>query len=183
VTIPAAQKRTVSDRARVQPATHAPRQADAGVARCIDLMSKGQWVAGKSHQDVADEFGCSLRTVEHWAVTASRAIRIVVGEGEELRIRLAARLESIGESAMQKQAAKMDGTLYSSPDHKAAVSALTAEAELMGLLVKRHEHAHVVAHYEQLPRAEKAAWLRERAQRMLAEADRLDGVVEAKLEA
>ncbi len=40
-----------------------------------------------------------------------------------------------------------------------------------------HEHAVVVAQYESLPAAGKAAWLRERAEKMLAEAKRLEADV------
>jgi hypothetical protein len=39
---------------------------------------------------------------------------------------------------------------------------------------ERHEHSVIVAQFEALPPAGKAAWLRERAARMLDEAERLD---------
>jgi len=158
-------------------------QADDGVRRCAQLMSDGGWQTGKSHEQVAQEYGVSVRTVETWAATASRAIRIAVGDGEELRGRLAVMLERIQNMALVKQSTTMKGDLYDDPDLKAAVAAVKTQAELMGLMVQRHEHAHVVASYEAMPAADKSAWLRAKAAELLEEADRLDGVVRVQADA
>lgn len=150
--------------------------ADAGVARCAELMTTGAWLTGKSHTLVAEEYGVSVRTVETWASTASRAIRVAMGDGEEIRGRLAVLLETYAKSAMDRQGYTMAGEAYPNPDVKAATGAVKTLAELLGLITQKHEHAVVVAQYEQLPRAGKAQWLRDKASALLAEADRLEGV-------
>lgn len=156
-------------------------QADDGVRRCAQIMTEGSWRTGKSHAQVADEFGVSVRTVETWASMASRAIRIAVGDGEELRGRLSMMLEKIQDMALTRQAATMGGDLYDSPDLKAAVVAVKTQAELMGLMVQKHVHAHVVASYEALPATDKAKWLRAKAAELIEEADRLEGVVRVQV--
>lgn len=156
--------------------TRAQEGADAGVARCAELMTTGQWATGKSHALVAEEFNVSVRTVETWASTASRAIRVALGDGEEIRGRLAVLLESYAHTAMSREGRTMAGDPYPNPDVKAATGAVKTLAELLGLITQKHEHAVVVAQYEQLPRAGKAHWLRDKAAALLAEADRLEGV-------
>jgi hypothetical protein len=148
-------------------------QADAGVKRCAQLMTDGAWETGASAALVAAEFGVSVRTVETWASMASRAIRMAIGDGEELRERV----------AMSRTAVSMGGVEYANPDVKAATNAVKTMAELMGLMVQKHEHAHVVASYEAMPSADKAKWLRSKAAELLEEADRLDGVVRVQADA
>jgi hypothetical protein len=154
--------------------TRATDRADEGVARCAELMTGGEWITGESHKLVAEEFDVSVRTVETWASTASRAIRVAMGDGEEIRARLALLLESYAKKAMDRVGVTMGGDTYPNPDVKAATGAVKTLAELLGLMVQKHEHAVVVAQYEQLPRAGKAQWLRDKAAALLTEAERLE---------
>lgn len=154
-------------------------QADEGVRRCAQMMADGTWETGVSHDALAKEFGVSPRTVETWASTASRVIKIAMGDGEDLRARLALMLERHERVAMQRIGVSMKGESYPNPDVKAATAAVKTLAELMGLVTQKHEHAHVVASYEQLPREAKAKFLRDKAAQLIAEADRLEGVVPA----
>jgi phosphoribosyl-dephospho-CoA transferase len=146
-------------------------------------MTDGAWETGASAALVAAEFGVSVRTVETWASMASRAIRMAIGDGEELRARLAMMLERHERVAMSRTAVSMGGVEYANPDVKAATNAVKTMAELMGLMVQKHEHAHVVASYEAMPSADKAKWLRSKAAELLEEADRLDGVVRVQADA
>ena len=149
-------------------------KADEGVRRCAQLMVDGKWETGASTALVAAEYGVSVRTAETWATTASRALRLAMGDGEELRARLAVMLERHERVAMSRVGVKMSGDEYPNPDVKAATSAVKAMAELMGLITQKHEHAVVVAQYEGLPPKDKARWLREKAAALIEEAERLD---------
>lgn len=150
------------------------KQADEGVRRCREIMTSGAWLTGASHALVAEEFGASVRTVETWAAMASREIKVALGDGEEIRSRLAVTLERYAAVAMSREGRTMGGDAYPNPDVKAATGALKTLAEVLGLVTQKHEHAVVVAQYEQMPRANKAQWLREKAAALVAEADRLD---------
>ncbi len=152
-------------------------QAEAGVRRCAQLMTDGMWETGRTTELVAAEFGVSPRTAETWASTASKALRLAIGDGEELRARLAMMLERHERIAMSRVAVKMSGEEYPNPDVKAATNAVKTLAEMMGLVTQKHEHAHVVAHFEAMPPTDKAKWLREKAAEMIAEADRIENVV------
>lgn len=160
-------------------------QAELGVRRCSQLMADGAWETGASHTLVAAEYGVSERTVEGWAIQASRIIRALVGDGEELRGRLAILLERHERVAMGKKTLSVRGkgdateiVEVPDPDVKAATGAVKALAEVMGLVTKKHEHAHVVTNYESLPRSEKIRWLHERAAQLVSEANRLEGVID-----
>jgi hypothetical protein len=149
-------------------------KADEGVRRCAQLMTDGQWETGASTALVAAEFGVSVRTAETWATTASRALRLAMGDGEELKARLAMMLERHERVAMSRVGVTMGGDQYANPDVRAATNAVKTLAELMGLITQKHEHAVVVAQYESLPREAKAKWLRDKAAALLEEADRLE---------
>ncbi|HYE92346.1 MAG TPA: hypothetical protein VEA38_15055 [Terriglobales bacterium] len=111
----------MSDEPRV---TRAREDSDAGVRRCVELMTTGQWVSGTSHEAVAEEFGVSPRTVESWATSASRVIRIALeGDKEAIRARMVATLETVTSLALGAK----------TPDLKAAVSAIDSQAKLLGL--------------------------------------------------
>lgn len=96
--------------------------ADVGVRRCVELMTGGHWISGASHQAVAEEFGVSPRTVEDWATSASRIIRVAVeGDLGDVRARMLATLDTIVSKAMTGK-----------EDLKAAVSAIEAQAKILG---------------------------------------------------
>ncbi len=112
----------------------------AGTQRCVDLMTAGLWVTGRSHKELAAEFGVTEDTVKHWATAASRIIRMAVsGDMEDIRAGMPATLDTVVRMAMTRQAATMDGDLYDNPDLKAAIAAIEAQSKLLGLVVQKHE--------------------------------------------
>lgn len=137
------------------------------------MMTAGEWRPGPSHVFLAAKHGVAESTVRNWSSQASQLIRLCMGDGEEIRARIAAMLENAASVAMARKGYTMGGDEYDNPDVKAATGALKALAEVLGLITQKHEHAVVVAQYEQLPRAQKAQWLRDKAAALLAEADRL----------
>lgn len=139
-------------------------------------MTSGQWRTGVSHAELALKYGVAPSTVKNWSTEASRLIRLSMGEGEEVRARISAMLENFASVAMAREGRTMAGEAYPNPDVKAATAAVKTLAEVLGLITQKHEHAVVVANYEQLPRAGKAQWLRDKAAALLAEADRLESV-------
>ena len=93
-------------------------------------MVSGQWVPGASHAALGFEFGVSPLTVKDWATSASRVIRLAVddaGHREEIRARLVATLDTV--------IAKALGT--GRPDLKAAVSAVSEQGRLLGLVTSK----------------------------------------------
>lgn len=121
--------------------------ADQGVKRCIELMTEGRWVTGKSHQEIAAEFMVSPATVKDWATSASRIIRLATeGDREDIRARMLATLDTVVSMAMTKQSvafsrngSEVTSELYPNPDLKAAVAAIAEQAKLLGLVVQKHD--------------------------------------------
>ncbi len=148
-------RKTSSVAGRKRREVKAPRitrtRAERGVARCVELMTSGLWQTGKSHALVAEELKASPRTAETWAATASKAIKLAMGDGEDIKTRLAIMLESIQQKALSKQSATMSGDLYDSPDLKAACIAIKTQAELLGLVTQSHKVDMNVRQYEELP--------------------------------
>lgn len=140
-------------------------QAEEGVSYIAKLMSDGGWETGASHQAVASMFGVSPRTVEGWAIQASRIIRALQGDGEDLRARLGALLE------LHERAAR------NANERKNAIMAIKVMAEVM--LPKRVEvkGSEFVANLGAMPLPERAKKLRALASQLIAEADRLEGNV------
>ncbi len=142
--------------------TH-PR-SEAGVRRCVELITGGEWQTGKSHALVAEEFGVSPRTAETWAAAAAKVVRMALGDGEDIKTRLAVMLETIQQKALGRQSATMAGEMYDNPDLKSAVVAIKTEAELLGLVTQNHKVDLSVQAYEQLePAAMRAKLLEQRA--------------------
>lgn len=140
-------------------------EVDERAAEIAQMMAAGQWVTGQSHMALSKKWGAELEAVKHAAQRAGQALRVLMHtDKEELRARNAAHLEGLAADA------------HAAGEFRAAVSARDSIAKLLGLNApEKHEHAVVVAQYEQLPRAGKAQWLRDKATALLAEADRLDG--------
>ena len=116
---------------------------DAGVDRCVELMTRGEWHAGPSHKAVAAEFNVSPRTVEAWATNASRIIRRAMGDEEQIRTEMAASLAAVTKLALDRQAATMAGELYPNPDVKGAVAAIATRAKVLGLTDTKRAEASV----------------------------------------
>jgi len=130
----------------------------------MQLMASGRWVGGRSHQELAERWGVALSEVQHVAQRAGQALRVLMlVDREDLRARNAAHLETLAVDAHQ------------AGEFGDAVRARAEMGKLLGLNApEKHEHAVVVAQYEQLAPPQQAAWLRERAARLLAEAERLE---------
>lgn len=141
-------------------------ETDLLVLEIADLMSKGNWVAGVSHNVLVTRELVSLVQVQHWATQASRLLRLWQNpeDVEAKRSENVARLDRL-----------YNDNKTASP--KVAVYALAEQNQLLGLIVKKHEHTVAVKNYDALPREGKVSWLRSKAERLLAEADRLEGVV------
>lgn len=108
----------------------AREDADAGVRRCVELMTSGAWVRGVTHRDVAKKFGVAESTAKDWATNASRIVRYAVeGDIEETRARMLATLDSIIAKAMRV-------------DLKAAVSAIAEQAKLQGIGSTKFDVTH-----------------------------------------
>jgi hypothetical protein len=113
-------------------ATHARTRedADAGVRDCVELMTSGQWVQGRSHLAIAEKHGVSPTTSRDWATNASRIVRIAIeGDVEDIRAQMLATLGTIVCRCMD------------AADHRTAVSAMETQAKLLGMLVQKHEIA------------------------------------------
>jgi len=140
---------------------------DAGVERCIALMTAGSWEAGASHKLVAEEFSVSPRTVETWASVASKIIRRAMGDEEQIRTEMAASLEAMKRLALDRQAATMAGELYPNPDVKAAVAAVATRAKVLGL-VDRKEPERPTALPADMSPEQMLAYLDERIAKLTA---------------
>lgn len=134
------------------PSARAPRareDADAGVRDCLDLMTSGRWVTGRSHQDVAARHGVHAETVKKWATNASRIIRFAIeGDVEDIRARMVATLDTIVAAAMnatEQHAVRTEDGIETvqlpKADLRNAISAIETQAKLLGLVVQKHEVA------------------------------------------
>ncbi len=113
--------------------------ADAGVQDCLALMTRGQWITGRSHIDVAARHGVSPDTVKAWATSASRIVRFAMeADVEDIRARMVSTLEGVIAEA------RTDG------DHKAVVSAVDTQARLLGMMIQKHEVVMTEAEAEAL---------------------------------
>lgn len=126
-------------------------EADKGVEKCIELMTGGQWVTGRSHRAVAEEFGVSPATVKDWATSASRVIRLAIeGDREEIRARMVATLETIIADSLNKHVVDPDGVVMPSPEGRTAVAAVETQAKLLGLVEQKHRVEVNVQQYAKL---------------------------------
>lgn len=73
------------------------------VGEIVELMSKGQWRAGSSHEALARKWGVTPGTVAHVAAEANRQLRLAFRQEPEARLdalaRVLATFEAIGERA------------------------------------------------------------------------------------
>ncbi len=113
------------------------------IQRIIDLCTSGQWQYGKTSKMLAEEWGLSDKTVQHYRTQALRIIRKDFGKDSEgIRTELMAKLDRAYHAAMQAQGAvaTRDGVArYENPDVKGAVIALKELATLLGLRVTVRE--------------------------------------------
>lgn len=138
-------------------------QVDRVVAGILEDMVSGRWVAGRSHQELATREGVSVDRVKDWACEAGRTLRLLaLVDRDDLRARNAARLDAIAADA------------HAVGEFGDAVRAIAEQGKLLGLNApEQHQHAHVVATYEQLDPRQKRAQLVEAIAALQAELDAL----------
>lgn len=136
-------------------------EVDRIVAGIVDDMASGRWVTGRSHRALATEHGVSVSRVEDWATEAGRLLRVLMlVDREDLRARNAAHLETLAVDA------------HMAGEFGDAVRARAEMGKLLGLNApEKVEHAPAQTEWEQLPAAERPAWLRAQAARFLAAAE------------
>ena len=117
------------------------------------LMADGLWVSGKSHEVVAKQFGVAPATVKDWATSASRVLRLILEQDkEEIRARMIATLENVVAESMKtvkpvtvrkeltrkgKRVSVSVTEMLPAPSLQAAVSAVLAQAQLLGLVSQK----------------------------------------------
>lgn len=143
-------------------ATEAPPPA-ARVAAIAEMMRAGHWTRGASDDVLAERWGLDASTVRKAAAEAWRRVCSESDDADGMRPTIAGTLAvALAQSAAERS-------------HKSTAQLADTLSKVIGArAAERHEHAVVVAQYEALPAAQKAAWLRERAAGLLAEAERLE---------
>lgn len=153
------------------------REVDTIVAGIVDLMTRGKWVTGRSHQELAQAHGVSVSRVEDWATEAARCLRVMgLVDRESVIAQHRAHIAERASRFVRIADAAEDVTEFGP-----AIAALNGwgaendrEARLLGLNApEKHEHAHTQAQaeWEKLPPVERPAWLRAQAARFLAAAE------------
>ena len=123
------------------------------------MMIERIWRPGRSHKQLAKEWGIAPRTVAQRALEASRAIHVANGGLQEFIMRKMIELDTVVEEAMEKTDA--DG--QPCPDLKAAIAAIRVQGELMGAIGARSSKERpkldddVKSRYKQMTPAEKIA--------------------------
>ncbi len=137
------------------------------IGRIRGVMRAGMWRRGESSLDLAQEWGVALATVEGYAAEAWRRVCAEADDAEVARPTIAGTLSTALTQAADAR------------EYRAVAALADTWSRVVGARApERVEHAVVVAQYEALPREGKVAWLRERAARMLAEAQRLETISE-----
>ncbi len=149
-----------------------PEDTYQRVERIVGMMRRGEWRRGESAPELAGEWSLAVATVEGMAAEASRIVSREVTDPDRVKVDVSTILLRDIERA--SSAAEFGDVARLGDVVTRIVGARSPE---------RKEVAVSVATYEALPTIKKAAWLRERAAALLAEADRLDseeGVVDGR---
>lgn len=133
--------------------------ADEQREHIVHLMINREWRPGRSHKQLAKDWGIAPRTVAQRALEASRAIHVANGGLHEFICRKMSELDTVVEEAMEKTDA--DG--QPCPDLKAAIAAIRVQGELMGAIGARSSKERpkldddVKSKYKQMSPAERIA--------------------------
>lgn len=149
-----------TSRARAKPATRA--EVDERVNLIESMMAALIWERGKSNRELATRWGLGVDAVDAYAAEAGRRRRRALTNVDEVTETVTARMSRIVTSGEDKDAIKA-GDVWTR-----IVGARAPE---------RHEHV-LAQEFSALPPTAKSARMRELAARLLAEADRLDGIVD-----
>ncbi len=162
--------RDVKSRARASVAKSTPDETASRVDHIASVMRAGHWVRGGSAGDLAERWGLSLIRVEGLAAEAWRRVCAEADDAGFARPTIAGHLRVAIEQAAE---ARDHGNVAKLGDTWSRVVGARAP--------ERHEHAHIVAQFEAMPREGKLAKLLEaRAEidaaiEALSEADDRDG--------
>lgn len=116
-----------------------------------DVMRHGEWKRGVTGQLYADKWGISLKRVEEHAAEAWRRVCREANNPDNMRPEIA--------GILRKNLNKADD--------KGNFSAIAALADTYSKVIgarapDRHEHAVVVAQFDQLTKSGKVQWIQER---------------------
>lgn len=128
-----------------------------------DLMRTLAWRRGVSNRELATRWGVSIDAVNDYATTASHVVRSEVTNPEEVSHTVAT---TLAENLRRASDAAEYGDVAKIADVWTRIVGARAP--------EKREVAVVVASYEALPTPQRAVWLRERAQKLIDEADRLE---------
>lgn len=144
-------------RARVATATVAER-----VERIAEMMRQDEWVRGQSAAPLADEWGVAVNTVEQLASEASRIIAREVTDPMKLKEDVSVILvENLRRASKDRE-------------YRAVASLGDVVTKIAGARApEKHQHAHVVATYEQLDAPSRLAQLDDAIATLTAERDAL----------
>lgn len=138
-------------------------EVETRIAEIRMRMRAGIWVRGDSAEELAIEWGVAVATVEGYSAEAWRRVCAEADDAAAARPTIAG---TVSVALAQAAGAR---------EYKAVAMLADTWSKVVGARApERHEHAHVVAQFEALPREGKVTWLRERAARLMAEADRLE---------
>lgn len=141
--------RTIAD-VSVSDTVHSrAREADNAAKRvqfCYDLMARNEWRSGNTDRELAEAWGVARATVWGYSTQASRLVKMQLGDGEEMRERLAGQMLAVAQAAVERTeevaTAFGDVVKVRKPDMRTALSALAEIRDTFGLKVQKHEHKH-----------------------------------------
>jgi hypothetical protein len=138
-------------------------ELEVRVAEIRMRMRAGLWKRGETALELAEVWGVTQATVEGYSAEAWRRVCAEADDASAARPTIAGTLAIAFEQAAVAK------------EFRAVASLADTWSKVVGARApERHEHAHVVAQFEALPREGKVAWLRERAAKLITEADRLE---------
>lgn len=129
----------------------------------VRMMLEREWRPGRSHKQLAKDWGIAPRTVAQRALEASRAIHVANGGLQEFICRKMSELDTVIEQAMDCVKLDKEGGTIESPDLKAAIAAIRVQGELMGAIGARSSKERpkldddVKSKYKQMSPAERIA--------------------------
>lgn len=141
--------RTIADVSVSESFNSRARGADSPAKRvqfCYDLMARNEWRSGRTDRELAEAWGVARATVWGYSSQASRLVKMQLGDGDEMRERLAALMMTVSQAAVERteEVATALGEVITvrKPDMRTALSALAEIRDTFGLKVQKHEHEH-----------------------------------------
>lgn len=135
------------------------------IAVIATMMREGRWSRGETADVLAVEWELSPSTVRDYSAEAWRRVCAAADDATTMRPTIAGTLAvALAQSAEAR-------------DHSSTAKLGDTLSRVIGARApERHEVAVVIAKYESWPKGERVKWLRERAEELRAEADRLEAL-------